>query len=87
MGELRPGGRPRTRIFVLRRLSPAVRAHCRLIKRDPEHFDLGVDDFVLERAIATDLLPAIEAVKVRREFISLGGHRNLLPGADKPSNL
>jgi len=43
--------------------------------------EAGANAFVLKRAIATDLLPAIEAVQAGRSFISPGVQESALPGA------
>lgn len=40
----------------------------------------GANAFVLKRAIATDLLPAIEAVRLGRIYISPGVREAVLPG-------
>jgi len=42
--------------------------------------EAGANAFVLKRAIATDLLPAIEAVQAGRVFISPGVQRHAQPG-------
>ena len=41
-------------------------------------FELGANAFVLKRAIATDLWPAIEAVQAGGSFISLGVEQHSL---------
>src|SRR5664279_1940041 len=49
-------------------------------------FELGANAFVLKRAIATDLWPAIEAVQAGRSFVSSGVDQHALhEGKSKPS--
>jgi DNA-binding NarL/FixJ family response regulator len=46
--------------------------------------DTGANAFVLKRAIATDLLPAIDAVQAGESYISPGVLDVALPGEDRP---
>lgn len=48
--------------------------------------EAGADAFVLKRAIATDLLPAINAVQAGKVFISPGVQETILPSG-RPGNL
>jgi len=41
--------------------------------------EAGADAFVLKRAIATDLLPAIDAVQAGQRYVSPGGSERLPP--------
>jgi two-component system secretion response regulator SsrB len=41
--------------------------------------EAGADAFVLKRAIATDLLPAIDAVQSGQTYVSPGGGERLPP--------
>jgi two-component system secretion response regulator SsrB len=42
--------------------------------------EAGADAFVLKRAIATDLLPAIDAVQAGQRYVSPGALESLPPG-------
>ena len=44
--------------------------------------EAGANAFVLKRAIATDLLPAIEAVQAGKRFVSPGVQEPALPGGE-----
>lgn len=48
--------------------------------------EAGANAFVLKRALATDLLPAIEAVQAGVSFISPGVREPVMPGSESKEN-